>query len=105
MKFVADVLPNNTSVVPMNPTPVMTTDVPPASGPELGTMLVTDSTSSSVIVPSPCASANVAFTGLLRSTVNVSSASYKSSPCTTTVTFWVVSPGSTVNVCAGEIAV
>jgi hypothetical protein len=38
---VAAVLPKLTAVAPVNPVPVMVTDVPPASGPALGRIAVT----------------------------------------------------------------
>ncbi len=39
--MVPAVLPNMTALAPMNPVPVMVTEVPPASGPAIGLMAVT----------------------------------------------------------------
>jgi hypothetical protein len=55
-------------------------------------------TSSSLIVPTPCASAIVAFTGAERFTRNVSFGSCVVSPTTGTVTGSLVSPGANVTV-------
>ena len=41
VKLVAAVAPNVTAVVPLNPVPVMVTDVPPAAGPDVGEIEVT----------------------------------------------------------------
>ena len=54
--------------------------------------------SSSVIVPTPWASAMVAADGLVRSTVKVSLFSSSASPSTPTLTVWVVCPGANVSV-------
>jgi hypothetical protein len=43
---VAAVPPNATAVAPLNPVPVIFTDVPPATGPTVGLMLVTCGTAS-----------------------------------------------------------
>ena len=54
--------------------------------------------SSSVIVPTPCASAIVAFVGLVRLRKKFSSASSSRSPLTRTVTCFVVWPAVNVSV-------
>ena len=41
VKLVAAVAPNVTAVVPLNPVPVMVTDVPPVAGPDVGEIEVT----------------------------------------------------------------
>ena len=41
VKFVASRFPNFTAVAPVNPVPVITTEVPPAMGPKFGVSFVT----------------------------------------------------------------
>ena len=48
IKAVAAVPPNVTPVAPVNPVPVMTTEVPPATGPLVGLRLVTVGTATYV---------------------------------------------------------
>jgi hypothetical protein len=74
--------------------------------PSVTVTLFTDSVgsgSSSVIVPRPSPSPIVAFVGLVRPSVRVSSASSSVSPTTGTMTCLVVCPG--VNVSVPEVAV
>ena len=54
--------------------------------------------SSSLIVPVPCASAIVTLTAFVRLSVNVSFASSRTSPLTSTVTCWAVWPAVKVAV-------
>ncbi len=64
-------------------------------------LIVIETGSSSVIVPTPWASAIVALAGLVRLTLKVSLFSFRVSPLTVTATVLVVWPGAKVSTVAG----
>ena len=81
----------------------VTVATPPSSaiGLPLRLKMTVGGRSSSVMVPVPLATARVALTGLERLTVNVSFASSRTSPLTTTAMVFVVSPGLKVRMVVG----